>query len=270
MSISISLKSQYYYKDLISAWETSRTMKNYLTNKVHSVSSTGYDAQGIKTNDFSEQQDILQNGTILRTITTSDSVTTYLFSGFDDKARLINVKDSGTGLNSLTTYHYDDSGKIISIKNITKDTSDEINSTEIHLWYYNASGQPLKMLRILNDNDTTEYRFNPDEKGNIADEQSFRKAVAGEMTYYYYDDNNRMTDIVRYNEKAKKLLPDYMFEYDDNNRVIQKITTLSNLHIGYLIWRYVFDDKGLKTKEALFNKDKEMTGKIEYTYTFAQ
>ena len=87
--------------------------------------------------------------------------------------------------------------------------------------------------------------------------------------YYYYDDKNRLSDIVRYNTKLKKLLPDLMFEYDDNDRVIQKITTISNLTMGgYLIWRYIFDDKGLKTKEALFNKDKELTGKIDYVYTY--
>ena len=61
-----------------------------------------------------------------------------------------------------------------------------------------------------------------------------------------------------------------MFEYDDNDRVIQKITTTSSLHLGYLIWRYQFDENGLKTKEALFNKDKELTGKIEYKYTLGQ
>jgi len=32
----------------------------------------------------------------------------------------------------------------------------------------------------------------------------------------------------------------------------------------------VYDDKGLKTKEASFNKDKVMTGKIEYFYQFGQ
>jgi hypothetical protein len=61
-----------------------------------------------------------------------------------------------------------------------------------------------------------------------------------------------------------------MFEYDDSDRVIQKITTTSSRTLGYLIWRYIFDEKGLKTKEALFNDDKELTGKIEYTYTFRQ
>ena len=60
-----------------------------------------------------------------------------------------------------------------------------------------------------------------------------------------------------------------MFEYDDNDRVIQKITTLSNLNMGaYLIWRYVYDEKGLKSKEALFNHEKQMTGKIDFLYSF--
>jgi hypothetical protein len=61
-----------------------------------------------------------------------------------------------------------------------------------------------------------------------------------------------------------------MFEYDEQDRVVQKITTTSSLNLGYLIWRYIYNEKGLKTKEALFNKDKELTGKIDYNYTFNQ
>ena len=81
---------------------------------------------------------------------------------------------------------------------------------------------------------------------------------------------NCPSDIVRFNTKARRLLPDYMFEYTEQNQVSQKITTLSMMDLGYLIWRYVYDDKGLKTKEASFNKDKVMTGKIEYSYQFGQ
>lgn len=245
-------------------------MKTYLENKVLSVTAAGFDPQGMKTNDFSEQQEILQNGTVLKTGTRNNLITTILFSRFDIQAKLLSVTDSSGDVKSSTTYSYDENGKIILIKNITKDTSREIDETEIHQWFYNAAGHPQKMLRIVNETDSTEIRFNIDEKGNVADEQSFRKGAAGELIYYYYDDNNRLTDIVRYNTRLKKLLPDFMFEYDENNRVLQKTTLLSNLHLGYLIWRYVFNEKGLKTKEALFNKDKEMTGKIEYSYTFAQ
>lgn len=268
--LSVPSFAQFYYKDLISSAESSRTMKTYLLNKVVFVTAAGYDADGVKTNDFAERREVLQHGTILKTITRHTTDTTFSISRFDDQSRLMKVTDSGTGLTSITTYTYDASGKIISIKNSTKDTSDEITSNETHYWFYNAAGQPEKMVQVVNNTDSTEYRFHIDEKGNVADEQSFRKGVAGEMIYYYYDDKNRMTDIVRYNERLKKMLPDYMFEYDENDHVLQKLTTLSNLHLGYLIWRYAFNDKGLKTKEALYNKDKVMTGKIEYTYTFSE
>ena len=126
------------------------------------------------------------------------------------------------------------------------------------------------MWRIINDTDSLELRFSPDENGNTGDEKTYRRGIEAGTVYYYYDDKGRLSDIVRYNTKAKKLLPDIMFEYDDSDRVIQKITTTSSLNLGYLIWRYLFNEKGLKTREAMFNNDKELTGKIEYSYTFGQ
>jgi YD repeat-containing protein len=56
-----------------------------------------------------------------------------------------------------------------------------------------------------------------------------------------------------------------MFEYSANNQVIQKITVPSN-NSEYLIWRYQYDANGLKTKEAIYNKQKQLTGKIDYVY----
>jgi len=268
--VSLTLQAQYYYKDIISTRETNRLMKTFLANKVLSVTSTGFDGQGQKTNDFSEQQDILQNGELLKTTTRHNLITTIIFAHFNNQAKMITLIDSSSDVKSSTVYSYDESGKMILIKNITSDTSHEIEDTEIHQWFYDVAGQPQKMFDIVNKTDTTEIRFHLDEKENIIDEQSFRKGIPGELIYYYYDDKNRLTDIVRYNERLKKLLPDYMFEYDDDNHVLQKITLLSNLHLGYLIWRYVYNDQGLKTKEALFDRYKQMTGKIEYSYNFAQ
>jgi hypothetical protein len=40
--------------------------------------------------------------------------------------------------------------------------------------------------------------------------------------------------------------------------------------VGYNIWRYIYDSKGLKTKEALFDKEQQLSGKIEYSYTFGK
>ena len=118
--------------------------------------------------------------------------------------------------------------------------------------------------------DTLEVRFVSDEDGNPGEERNYRGRIETGYMYYYYDDKNRLSDIVRYNKKLKKLMPDILLEYDDNNRVIQKITTTSSISLGYLIWRYIYNDKGLKSKEALFNKEKELTGRIDYNYTFGQ
>lgn len=263
--------AQYYYKDIIITNETNRQMKAFRSNKVLSVTATGFDMMGIKDPAFSEVQEVLKNTNSLKISTHLNSPNILvLVMKFDSENRIIQSTDSSKDVLSKTTYSYDQAGRISEIKNTSSDSGKTISLSEVHKWFYNENGTPLKMFRIVDNNDTTVIRFTYDEKGNVIDERPYKKNVEGEMTYYYYDDKDRLTDIVRYHKKIKKLMPDYLFEYDDNDRVIQKITTLSNLSLGYLIWRYAFDNRGLKTKEALFNKEKVMTGKIEYAYIFEQ
>jgi hypothetical protein len=175
-------------------------------------------------------------------------------------------------VNTLS-YQYDAGGKITRIENKSTNPAEEFNITEVHAWTYGPSGRPEKMWRILTGSgypspDTLEIRFIADDAGNTGDEVSYRRNRETGRIYYYYDDQGRLTDIVRFNTKLNKLLPDVMFEYDDSDRVIQKITTTSDRITAYLIWRYVFDSRGLKTKEALFDNNKQITGKIDYSYTF--
>jgi hypothetical protein len=123
------------------------------------------------------------------------------------------------------------------------------------------------MLRIKNRIDTTYVDFKFDEKGNVIEEISTHKGVRSEPVQYYYDESNRLTDVVRYNSKVKRLLPEYLFEYSPSNQVIQKITVPANSS-NYMIWRYQYNDRGLKIKEAVYDKQKQLTGKIEYHYSF--
>lgn len=264
------LQAQHYYNDIVSIQEIGRQMKTYLDNKVRSVTAAGYDNRGAKTNDFDEWQEVRDNGHGLKITTRNGQSVTRLYYQFDDKNRLINVIDSSTDVQSNTTYGYDTEGRIIEVRNVMsiRDSSSDFNETEVHTWRYDAAGKPVSMWRTINGSDSMEVRYTMDENGNPGDERMYKRGVETGTIYYYYDDRNRLTDIVRYNNRARRLLPDFMFEYDEKDRVIQKITTTSNLSLGYLIWRYLFNDQGLKTKEALFNKDKELTGRIEYSYTF--
>lgn len=264
----LSLGAQYYFNDIISTFETSRQMRTYVANKVRMVTATGYDANGVKATDFSEVHEVRDNGRTLRISNRTGNSFSAVYNRFDEQHRLISISDTTAAVQSVTTYQYDASGRISRITNTVRDSANDFNQEEVHQWVYRENGSPSGMWRIINGTDSLQVRMFPDEEGNPGDEKTFRKGMETAAVYYYYDDKRRLTDIVRYNTKFKRLMPDLMFEYDEDNRVIQKITTTSSQGQKYLIWRYIFDEKGLKTKEALFNDEKQLTGKIEYAYTF--
>lgn len=272
--LTFSLNAQYYYNDIIGTHETNRQMKAYTENKVRTISASGTDQLGAKATDFSEYHEVRENGRALKSTSIINLNRTIMYSRFDDLGRVISVTDSSSSVSSTTNYVYDGAGNVIVVRNTVKDSANDFNQIEIHQWLYNANNKPERMWRITsngnNKADSLEIRFVADEVGNVGEERTFRGRIETSYLYYYYDDLNRLSDVVRYNKKVNKLLPDIMFEYDDKDRVIQKITTTSSQNMGYLIWRYIYDVKGLKTKEALFNKDKQLTGRIDYTYNFNQ
>ena len=266
--LQITSFCQYYYNDITDAKVIGERMKNYISQKVKTITATGYDSRATKTTDFNEWQEIDAEKKLLKISTRNEQRVTRQYYQFDDQLRLAGITDSSGDIKSNTIYNYDKNNNIFLIETNTKDSLQDFTESIVHQYQYNPAGKPIKLWRIINGKDSSEYRFTLDEKGNVADEQLYRRNVGIDPVYYYYDDKNRLTDIVRYNKKAKKLLPSIMFEYDESNRIIQKMTILSSNNPDYLIWRYIFNDKGLKTKEALFNKQKELTGRIEYAYTF--
>lgn len=273
---SVSLQAQYYYNDIAGTLETNRQMQTYLANKVKMVSAAGYTPQGSKATDFSETQEIMENGKALKITTIANLNRTVYYNRFDAQNRLVSITDSVLGVESITRYEYDKDGRIISVQNSVKDPENEIDQSEQHKWSYNKEGKPEKMWRIINSNDSLEIRFMPDENGNPGEEISYRKGKETDRLYYYFDEKGRITDIVRYNEQIRKLVPDNIITYDDNGRVLQIITSTPGdkygkiTWVGYQIWRYVYNEQGLKTAEALFNNEQEMTGRIKYSYTFEQ
>jgi hypothetical protein len=266
--ISANLFGQYYYNDIVSTTELNNKMKAFVAAKVQSVTATGYDAQGIKSADFNEWQDVQNNGSVLKVTTRNGQNVTRIYYSFDEKARLIGTRDSSRDIEIITDYKYDENGNLVLLKSTVQDAQQDFNETEERQWLYSSAGKPEKMWRIVNSKDSSEYRFSSDENGNIGDEQLFRRGIGISPVYYYYDEKHRLTDIVRYNKTAKQLLPDVMFEYDNNDRVIQRITTLSTKTPDYLTWRYLYNDKALKTKEAMFSKTKQLKGRIDYAYTY--
>ncbi len=240
------------------------------------MTAAGYTPQGSKATDFAEVQEMMENGKILKVSKNSEFTHSSFYQRFDGQNRLISITDTSLGIQSVTTYEYDTGGRVMRIQNSVNDKTTGINQVEVHRWIYSKDGKVEKMWRTINGTDSLEIRFIPDENGNPGEERTFRKGYETDNLYYYFDERNRITDIVRYNKKVKKLLPDVIISYDDDDRIIQRITSTpgdnlrSTTWVGYIIWRYIYNEQGLKTKEALFNNEQQLAGKIEYSYIFAQ
>jgi hypothetical protein len=221
------LNAQYYYKDIIGTRETAQLIKNYRNHKVSRVLLNSYDAENTKNDDFYVEQVFSVPNQFLKTVTrfgiTNESVLTAFT---DERGNVIKTIDSTQTMNTTAVYNYNGEGMLQSVVSTSFDTTRN-NQTEEHRWEY-SDGKIIRMLRIKDKKDTAYVNFKTDEKGNIIEEQSVRKGVVSAPVYYYYDNNNRLTDIVRFNDKAKRLLPEYLFEYSPSNQVIQKITVPAN------------------------------------------
>jgi YD repeat-containing protein len=265
--LALSSQAQYYYKDIIGTKETSGLIKSYRNHRVSRVVLASYDAENTRSEDFYVEQQFSPAAQTLRTITrsglTNESV---LISYVDAAGNVTRTVDSAEMMTSITEYKYNDAGQLVSVVSISADSARSTVQSEEHFWHYNGD-KVARMLRIKNKVDTTYVTFRLDPNGNVIEELSMRRGVSSDPVQYYYDEQNRLTDIVRFSDRAGRLLPEYMFTYSDNNQVIQKITVPPNSS-DYLIWRYRYNDKGLKVKEAVYNKYKDLTGTIEYTYSF--
>jgi YD repeat-containing protein len=259
-----AVQAQYYYKDIIGTRESSNLIRTYQKAGVSRVTVASYDAENTRNEDFSITQTFSKPHAVLRTATRDGDTKESVLTTFADTAgRVIKTIDSSANLMSITEYSYDNAGRLTLIKSVSTDSSKTLNETEVHQWLY-TNGQVARMLRVINATDTTFVDFKIDG-ANVSEEWSTRRGVKENPVYYYYNAANQLTDIVRYNQRAKRLLPEYMFEYAADGKLIQKITVPANSS-AYLIWRYQYDADGLKTKEAIYDRYKTLNGKIEYQY----
>ena len=122
------------------------------------------------------------------------------------------------------------------------------------------------MVKIKNGKDTTYYSFVLDEKGNVVEENGVSRGKKIPAVFYYYDEQNKLTDIVRYNIAARRLLPDYVFEYENGRLATMMVVPEEGT--DYQKWYYSYDEDGLKILDACYSKSKVLIGTIEYAYEY--
>lgn len=266
LSFSIASSAQYYYKDIMGTKESAELVQSYLQNKISKVVINSFDAANERDENFFVEQQFSPSKRSLTTITRASAANpSYLISFFDADGRIIKTIDSSEVIVTQTSYEYNAVGQLVKVFSTSSDSANKASMKEEHIWQWNGN-VPVKMLRIKNNTDTAYLDFKTDENGNVIEEQETHRKIKSFPVFYYYNSSNRLTDIAQYNARVAKVLPNYMFEYSDKGQVIQKITVPSNKS-DYLIWRYQYNDNGLKTKEAVYDKQKKLTGRIEYQYS---
>ena len=263
-----SVNAQYYYKDIIGTKQSSDMIRTYQKNRVTHVVLSSFDDRGQKDEDFFvEQEYSAANGSLKTTSRSEMANESILVSFIDNAGNVVRTIDSSDIVVTRTDYSYSPEGRLLSVVSFSIDSSRTSAQEEKHLWKWNTEGKPEQMLRIKNGRDTSVVTFKLDDQGQVSEEREVKKGQESEPVYYYYNAAHQLTDIVRYSKRARRLLPEYMFEYTGAGQLSQQITVPANSS-NYLIWRYLYNDQGLKTKEVIYNKMKKLAGRIEYQYTF--
>jgi YD repeat-containing protein len=258
--------AQYYYKDIVSNKQLMADMAVYKDHKISTIEVKSFEADDQPSKGFYCEKKISKNFHQIETYTRSFvSTKSVLTTSFDGKGLLARSVDSSDVSVSTSDYKYDSAGNITSIISNSRSSDDDFTTSlvEVHQYSYDSAGKLQKMLRIKNNTDTTEIDFTIDAKGNVTDE--IEVAVYGNHYYYYYDALNRLTDIVRYNVVKQKPIPDFIFEYNDDNQLTKMVATQEGVNANYFVWTYLYDGQ-LRIKEKCYSKENELLGYFEYEY----
>ena len=263
----ISLQAQFYYKDLLSLQQTTELQKTYKAEKIRKVILNSFDPDDEPTVNFICFQELSPTYNSIKTYTQSvASMQNVLVTQFNQKMQLIRSADSSTTSLSVTNYSYDAEGKLILVDVSTQSYAYKQSENEKHVWLYNNAMQPEQMLRIRNNTDTVMVKFKSNEQNQVIEEQWYNKDGQSITIYYYfYNEAKLLTDIVKFNDRAKKLLPETIFEYNASAQVTKMLTVQSGTS-NYLVWKYEYNEKGLKDKESCYNKQKQLQGYLNYRY----
>lgn len=262
-----SVQAQFYYKDLVSMQQTTELQKNYKAQKIRKVILNSFDPDDQPTANFICFQELSPTHNIIKTFTQSvASMQNVLASQFNPKMQLIRSSDSSNTSLAVTNYTYDTEGKLVVVDISTKSYAYKQSENEKHVWMYNEQKQPLQMLRIRNNKDTVMVKFKCNDQNQVIEEQWYNKdGQSISIYYYYYNEAKLLTDIVKFNDRARKLLPETLFEYNASAQLTQMLTVQSGTS-NYLVWKYEYNAKGLKEKESCYNKQKQLLAYINYRY----
>jgi hypothetical protein len=255
---------QYYYNDIISLKQSNALYNTLKKNNVKLVTALSEESDNTPTTGFSYKKQILNNGALVVTDVSLEATGPTETLEYYTNNLLSQSADSSANVITKVKYEYTQQNNIALIETQTDDTSRNMHSSEIHKWFY-TNNIPDSMLRIKDNTDTTVIHFKKDDRYNVIEEIWLKNHRVIEHYFYYYDNKSQLTDIVRFNTRAQQMLPDFLFAYN-NNGMLSQLTQIPQGSSDYIIWQYLYDERGLKTKDILFDKHQQLLGTVTYTY----
>ncbi len=262
--IATTVHAQYYYNDILTVQKLNTEYTSQKSSGFHVVDLKSFEDDNTPSEGFfcvkKFNSDFSTSSMISKSYITGESVINATYSN----GRIVkSVTETPTSSNT-TNYEYDSTGNLVQVKVNTVGSVDSATFSEIRNYEYNSKGGLVKMSRLKNGKQVAVFDFKKDDHDNIIEETP-EKNSAGRMYYYYYDENNRLSDIVHFNDIAKKLLPDYMFLYDVNG-VLKQMISVDESGRNYYIWKYSFTSSGLPEIQKCYSKEKRLLGTIQYEY----
>lgn len=265
-------KAQYFYQDIVSAQNTMKEHLQYQKQNVKHIRILSYDDNHNLNKNFHCVKEFSDDYKVTITHTGSfETGNSTVYSFFDNRGRIIHSADSTAKSVNDTYYYYDkdhpdriDSLRFISSANQNGDT---FRYTESHIYEYDSAGRPLKMVRLKNDKKFSIVTFTTDSLGRVIKESEEGSYDTVPPVYYKYNALGLPTDIFHYNFNRQKMIPDFMFDYDDQNRLSEKTTITMNVG-GYLLWKFLYGEKGLIDQEKCYEPKGGLLGSLEFEYTY--
>ena len=262
---SYLVSAQYFYHDIYSSKEAQELQQKWKKLGIAGIGAVSTDKElplelkTVWTPDYRQK-------------TTTTLVNNQIKSqqeSFYNGPRIQRSTEMSKGIEKKLQYSYQEKGLLKQLQVSFIDTAMKIKSSELHVWNYYPDGLPEKMLLIKNQTDTTIVEFIIEQlpQPRVAEEHWKKKDKTIESFYYYYNEQGFLSDIVRFNNRLQKMLPDRVFNYDAEGKLIEMIETLENKS-DYYRWAYEYDSNGLKNAEKSFNKAKQLQSQFLYTYQY--
>lgn len=266
LAVSAVSKAQYYYNDVLSNRKTNGEYNKLKDAKFRQVDlesfedddspSQGFFCQKKMNNDFSESVMISKSN-----FTGQSELHSWYQNG-----RVIKTVNTTPEATNTTEFGYDGKGNLVSVSVASSDNGDSVSFAEKRIYEYDSSGKLAAMKRWKNGKLFSSFLFKKDDNGNVIEEAP-QPGSTDRKYFYYYDSQNRLTDVVHFNERVQKLLPDYMFQYNEGRRVEPKqMLSVDESGRNYFTWKYAYTSEGLPEIQKCYSKEKRLLGTIQYEY----